>query len=178
MGRSPIALLKARSAQPCSAMPREGTVSAQSGAAGIKGEWGRSLSPAYFIYRTAKGWVFLPAAALRWWRLSQLAPSTPARSHLSREAFGQVIWWRFSLFQLVGGERCWFFSHIMSCFVHVSTGSVLCLRSRLHGEFRNATSRFWFRLSSVFNPCTQTMHSNRNRFLNGGSGGRESRFFF
>lgn len=111
--------------------------------------------------------VFLPAAAVRWWRLSQLAPSTPARSHLSREAFGQVIWRRFSLFQLVGGERCWFFSHIMSCFVHVSTGSVLCLHSRLHGEFKNATSRFWFGLSSVFNPCMQTMHSNRNRFLNG-----------
>lgn len=41
---------------------------------------------AYFIYLAAKGCVFSAAAAQGWWRLSQLAPSTPARSHLSREA--------------------------------------------------------------------------------------------
>lgn len=68
--------------------------------------------------------------------------------------------------------------HITSCFVHVGTGSVLCLRSRLHGEFSNVTSRFWFGLSSVFNPCTQTMHSKRNRFLNGGGKAGLFIFFF
>lgn len=40
----------------------------------------------YFIYLTAKGCVFSAAAAWGWWRLSQLAPSTAARSHLSLEA--------------------------------------------------------------------------------------------